>query len=306
MFFDFDLSTLPVIKKVYYVRRHTVWQIVDPDTLLIFCTDGRCRITMDNNEYILNTGNLLIVPAGHHYLRTPIDDEFCTLGYVHLDISHSLIEDSDAIRLMHERKLEIDKAAFTDESLAPRHRYLCPLIVNLFDIREKADNIINKAIAESLKSSLCRFTSEALCIVELLIMIATKCQSEILKQKPDSSLPAKTVNSKLRTVFAYIRMHAHEDITVDELCKVCNFSKQHLTRLFNSEFKMPPKAYILNYKINCAKELFLRNSYLSVKEVANEMGFADQHYFSRIFTKIAGISPSAYKKHLINFDASKQ
>ena len=69
---------------------------------------------------------------------------------------------------------------------------------------------------------------------------------------------------------------------------------------------MTPKAYILSYRINCAKELFYREPNLSVKEVAYEMGFEDQHYFSRLFTRVTGQSPTAYKDHLKNFDPSKQ
>ena len=49
-----------------------------------------------------------------------------------------------------------------------------------------------------------------------------------------------------------------------------------------------------------------RYLYNRLKEVADEMGFEDQHYFSRLFTKVTGVTPSAYRKHLLTFDPSKQ
>ena len=36
------------------------------------------------------------------------------------------------------------------------------------------------------------------------------------------------------------------------------------------------------------------------------MGFVDQHYFTRLFVKLTGSTPSEYKRHLITFDPSKQ
>ena len=57
---------------------------------------------------------------------------------------------------------------------------------------------------------------------------------------------------------------------------------------------MSPKQYLLNKRLTRAKEL-LKETNASVFEIANSVGYDDQLYFSRIFKKHIGISPTEYK-----------
>ena len=84
MFCDIPLSSLPRITEIYCVRRRTVWQIVDSDSLLIFASEGRCQITTDSADIRLEAGQAVFIPAHHRYLRRPVGDEMCTLYYAHI------------------------------------------------------------------------------------------------------------------------------------------------------------------------------------------------------------------------------
>ncbi len=303
MFFEFDLATLPKISDIYKVRRRTVWQIVDTSTLLIYISEGRCQITTDNTEYILNEGQLLIIPAGHHYIRKPVENEFCTLYYAHITLPGRLVEPSEAAKLRSERQAEHEQTPFTGAELESPHLYMSPQLCDLRSSGEDIPALYEGAISAKLKNAPDFRTTEAMNIIRILLLAA---RSGAPEADAPRSEPERLTNVKLQKVFAYIHLHAKESVTLDDLCGVCNFSKQHLIRVFNSEFGMPPKTYIQNYRINCAKELFYRNPHVSVKEVADEMGFADQHYFSRLFTRLSGVTPTAYKNHLLTFDPTKQ
>lgn len=83
------------------------------------------------------------------------------------------------------------------------------------------------------------------------------------------------------------------------LSKLINKSPAQTLRIFKHDFGISPIAYLIDKKINIAKNLLSKPS-LSVKEVANILGFHDEFYFSRLFKDKCGISPLLYKKQNIN------
>ena len=93
----------------------------------------------------------------------------------------------------------------------------------------------------------------------------------------------------------YIDAHPKENISIKTLSKLIFKSESQTNRIFKKNFSITPYEYILNNKISRAK-LILQNSNISIKEISFMLGFSDEHYFSNIFKKKTGISPSAYKK----------
>ena len=86
-----------------------------------------------------------------------------------------------------------------------------------------------------------------------------------------------------------------EKLTVDMLCKKFYLTKPSLLAVFHREFNDSPGNYILSYRINIAKKL-LRETPLSIQEISEKSSFTDYNYFSRIFRKKIGMSPSAYRR----------
>ena len=88
-----------------------------------------------------------------------------------------------------------------------------------------------------------------------------------------------------------------------EVCRQAGLSRQHLIRLFKQELNVTPIQYINRTRIMHAKDLLWRNINLSVKELAYELGFADEHYFSRLFTRVVGEPPSAFRDRVRAFSS---
>ena len=65
--------------------------------------------------------------------------------------------------------------------------------------------------------------------------------------------------------------------------------------LFKKELGVNLTNYIMNYRIEKAKEL-LRSTNLRSYEIAEKVGFLDESYFSRTFKKVTGQSPNSFKK----------
>jgi len=83
--------------------------------------------------------------------------------------------------------------------------------------------------------------------------------------------------------------------TLDELTAIAHMSRSNLMRVFRKATGQTPIEYLLRLRIQKTMEL-LRNTDLSITEIAMEVGFNDSNYFTRQFRKIVGKSPSKFRE----------
>ena len=87
---------------------------------------------------------------------------------------------------------------------------------------------------------------------------------------------------------------AHETCLAVYLARIACVTKTYFIRLFKQEFSLSPIQYINKKRVERA-QLLLFTTDLSVKEVAYHLGISDHSYFSRLFRKVAGITPKEYR-----------
>ncbi|WDR03467.1 helix-turn-helix transcriptional regulator [Devosia algicola] len=92
-----------------------------------------------------------------------------------------------------------------------------------------------------------------------------------------------------------LRQHAFNDVDLTRVAEQFSMSPATLRRKFIAATGMPPKVFQLRVRLDRAKEM-LAISNFSVKAIASQVGFDDAFYFSRIFTRREGLSPSAFRK----------
>lgn len=91
----------------------------------------------------------------------------------------------------------------------------------------------------------------------------------------------------------YILDNVATDITIEELTRVAHMSKFHFIRLFRGQFGLTPHQFILNQKINRAKEELATGAPPSL--VAQKFGFYDASHLNRCFKRIFGLTPKQYQ-----------
>lgn len=111
--------------------------------------------------------------------------------------------------------------------------------------------------------------------------------SQPIKASPS---PQKPTQQQIRQVIDYLQAHLAEDISLDQLAQSINLSPSHLRRLFKQATGLPLHQYLLQLRINRAKDLLLTGSF-SVGEVAVAVGFADQSHLHRHFKRVFGVTP---------------
>lgn len=93
----------------------------------------------------------------------------------------------------------------------------------------------------------------------------------------------------------YLRNHAAAKFQIEELCRYISRSESQTIKIFKEACGITPYAYFLEKKIRLAKDMLL-NTNLSVRQIADHLHFADEYYFSNIFKKKTGVSPTKYRK----------
>ncbi len=93
----------------------------------------------------------------------------------------------------------------------------------------------------------------------------------------------------------YMFEHVHSSLTLEELAQHVHLSKPHFIHLFKQITGYAPIDYYMRLKIQQACQ-YLDLTEQSVKEVSRSVGIHDPYYFSRVFRKFMGRSPSEYRK----------
>lgn len=95
---------------------------------------------------------------------------------------------------------------------------------------------------------------------------------------------------EFRKIVTFMQEHIYENLSVDDIASQCCFSATTLKRIFSKYAGMSVHKYYVLLKINRATLLLQEGT--SVTETAHILGFSDQAYFSKVFKKHTGISPS--------------
>lgn len=109
----------------------------------------------------------------------------------------------------------------------------------------------------------------------------------------------REVNILLNPVLIYISENYSEKITLESVSKACNLSVFYLSKLFKKNTGMKFIDYINLYKIEKAKQL-LENTDMSIINISMSLGYDESGYFSKVFKKVVGVTPSAYRNKNLN------
>ena len=91
------------------------------------------------------------------------------------------------------------------------------------------------------------------------------------------------------------------DLDVGAVMDSLGYSRGYLRRIFREATGMPPLAWLNHRRIETAKQLFRQYpEVLTVRQIGTMTGFADPYYFSKLFKKQTGISPTAYRQRFLN------
>ena len=220
----------------------------------------------------LNTGDLFLMPAG-----CPSFNAWQTTN--------------EAIIFLLTPELLMHTAAQTD-CINPDQIELCPVpigqdpqvekLARLFYLEMQTEGLGDRLYSESL----------------------TNCLSvHLLRQY--SVMPAKLKTyegglspQRLQQAIDFIQAHLDEKITLEAIAQHINLSVHYFCELFAQSMGTPPYRYVLQQRIERAKQLLKNQKELSLTQIALDCGFANQSHFTKHFRKFSGMTPKSYRNQL--------
>ena len=168
---------------------------------------------------------------------------------------------------------------------------LCEQFLDTFADIAKEMKIDETQIAEFIsrqKAVLDNQTKEDLLLQQYLDNFNHFIQKLLLEKKNQSQLP-------MRMAKAYIQENFARQISLEDVGNAIHMSPAYLSTMFKKEIGINFSDYLINCRIDAAKTL-LKESQKSMAEIAEAVGYNDARYFSKIFNKVVGLKPTAYRK----------
>ncbi len=106
--------------------------------------------------------------------------------------------------------------------------------------------------------------------------------------------PSKNSEKLAPALEAIKERFADNSLTVAELASLCGMSEVYFRKLFEAQFNLSPKDYLIRMRMKYAKSL-LASGQFTVSKIAELCGYAEPCHFSREFSKFFGVAPSRYQ-----------
>jgi len=153
-------------------------------------------------------------------------------------------------------------------------------------------------VAEKLKAlqGTGRF-KQLLCLLEIFQILALS--DEVIELNDRDTSVSLFLNDKIRmgAIYEYIQANFDNTPDVNKVASSVHLSTAAFCRYFKKQTKMTFTDFVNQYRITQAKTLLLRDK--TISETCYEVGFESLSYFNKLFRKIAGENPSAFKKRYV-------
>lgn len=259
----------PITKPLYPVamgfykkaQGHKMSRADHDDYLLIYCVAGEGFLKLDGKPMKITSGDFVLLPksVAHEYAAKKKSP--WSIYWVHCDGS-----------LVKEYLEEVNKLSQSNILAIGLHPRLISDFESLLDTR------LSNSLHESYLHS-CSLLSQIITHIALL--------NKQAQHKFDKSLNLESVRSLMLT-------HIHQQLDIDTLATAANLSKFHFIKRYKALTGRTPINDFIQMKIERACHL-LDISDKSIAQVGCELGYEDAYYFSRVFNKVMGISPSQYR-----------
>jgi AraC family transcriptional regulator len=123
-------------------------------------------------------------------------------------------------------------------------------------------------------------------LINLLAVHLLRTYSSTTPQLPTQKLGKQQVNQAID----YLQAHLEQEISLEALAQAVHLSPSHLRRLFKQTTGVAPHQYLIQLRVQRAKQL-LQTRQFSIRDVAAQVGFADQSHLNRHFKRVFGVTP---------------
>lgn len=244
-----------------HARGHRMRRPRHDDNLLLYCVDGHGRLRIGEQRHDIGGGDLMLLPQGLAHRYAASREQPWSLYWVHFQGVSS--------RIFMEYLGYRDGKAVVHAGVAPA------LIAGFHSLL---------AVTKTGYSS------------SAFINAANQCRHLFTQFVLEANRQRAThpAGLDLEAIQNTMQENIHRSLELEELATIAHLSKYHFSTRYKALTGYSPIKHFLHMKIEYACQL-LDSSELSVKAIADAVGYDDALYFSRLFRQTMGLSPRAYR-----------
>ena len=263
--FDFNIREIFLVHKMAFMNDNlmTMYQNRRNMSGFVYCISGKAEFIFDDNVCYLEAGELMFLSPNSSYIAKRSGNE----DFWHITVNFDMTTMS-----------------------VPSYSTVADVLNGTgFDYIKTSDTVRLGDLMENLlaiwKTKPLGYKLSAKAMVYEIL--GEYFVSVIRKYRKDVGY------SKISVAKQYIDENYTSDLSIGVLANMCSMSETHFRRLFYRLMGITPTEYKTNKRILKAKDLLLTGDY-TVAEAAAKVGIEDANYFSRIFKKKTGFSPTEY------------
>ncbi|MBQ8658807.1 MAG: AraC family transcriptional regulator [Clostridia bacterium] len=258
---------------VFGGESHDFWEMV-------YIDKGRVEIAQDEEHIELNQGEIVFHrPNEFHSIRAlDSSPNFFVVSFVC---------DSATMRYFEKFHTVLDKT-------------LQPFLSSI--IREAEQTYIipknDPSLKRLVKKEAAPLGGEQLIKTYLEQLLILLVRGAVLKEKTGVFPSKESMESHIvGSVKKFLRENANDVVRVNDVCKKLGYSKSYLSTLFREQSGETLAAYATRVKIDRAKQM-IRDGNKNFTEISDALSFDNPQYFSRVFKRVTGMTPTEFKLSL--------
>ena len=276
-----DINHFIRFASLIHFDEYTSKSVMVKDCRIFFTLSGEAELSIENQHYILTPGSLFYCRAGSLYTIRSTNAHLISLNF---DLTHqrservtafSPVDAKDGITLP-----EINWNVICNSDFINSHLFL-----------SRANDF-----KKSLEKILDEFSTQKIFYSETSSALLKGILTQLHRRSIDTSTNSSNAVSK---TIAYIKTNYDKPLTNDMISNLTGYHEYHLNRLFLKHTGTSLHKYMLNIRINEAKNMLL-NTDLSLTSISEKVGFNSNTYFSTYFKQTEGFSPLEFRKRFKN------
>ena len=281
--FEFDLNNIiniTMLNKYYFKDASLHMSRICPEYIMYFMVSGYMRIENAGGDLTLKAGDCYLFKKGD--FQRPLESSECEYFFVHFSTPPK-----EEFEISEEdfRELVLNKKNPFTVYLKQRNKIESGELLSYISSTFKSNKISSINTAEDVLKSFSAFAD-----------ILYKLEGIGIREK--EGVKGYAV---VKRISDFINEHYKEDFTSDYIKEKFKLNYDYANRIFSKIKGVSIMAYRNKVRISVAKDEMTASG-KSISEIAREVGFEDNCYFSRCFKKIEGISPTEFRERMLKND----
>ncbi|MEH7418062.1 helix-turn-helix transcriptional regulator [Neobacillus drentensis] len=247
---------------------------------ILIVLDGAQETFIENEQHILKSDDILLIPPGFEHINKCISTKSMTYFCAHFDI------DEPSLRMKIMKNCD-----WVYKPSNSYHSRLKKCLQKWIDILDEPEILVSKA---KLRAQVVLFE-----LLEVLVDIQPLNTDIGTNQSMTTAKYAKEIAEAIKWTFKKRCIEKNENVDytihIQPIIASLGISPNYGLEVFQKIYHMSPRKYLSDLKLQEAK-ILLQQPEISLKEIANRLGYKNLSHFSRQFKRWTGLNPTEFRK----------